>query len=83
MEMLHSWWVTLCGTVCARFNKRAQVDGTLYCVHRYFFSRDSSYFSTKFTLLGTRDHEPLRIIISLGDIEREDFEAFLSVVYPE
>ncbi|KAI0002244.1 hypothetical protein BJV74DRAFT_43321 [Russula compacta] len=59
------------------------VDGTLYCVHRYFFSRDSAYFSTKFFQLGVRDHETLRTIVSLGDIERRDFEALLSVMYPE
>ncbi|KAF8504680.1 hypothetical protein F5888DRAFT_1657649, partial [Russula emetica] len=59
------------------------VDGTLYCVHRYFFSRDSIYFSTKFSQLDVRDHEPLTTIISLGDVERKDFEAFLSVLYPE
>ena len=63
--------------------KMLQVDGTLYCVHRYFFSRDSSYFSTKFTRLGVRDHESLPTIISLSNIERKDFEAFLSVIYPE
>jgi len=62
---------------------RLQVDGMLYCVHRYFFSRDSVYFSTKFTQLGVRDHEPLRTVVSLGDVERKDFEAFLSVIYPE
>jgi hypothetical protein len=63
--------------------KRLQVDGTLYCVHRYFFSRDSAYFSTKFSQLDVRDHESLTTIISLGDVERKDFEAFLSVLYPE
>jgi len=60
-----------------------QVGGTLYCVHRYFFSRDSAYFNYKFTKLGVRDHEPLRIIISLDDIECQDFEALLSVIYPK
>ncbi|KAI0250015.1 hypothetical protein BJV78DRAFT_615771 [Lactifluus subvellereus] len=33
--------------------------------------------------LGIREHEALPIIISLGDIERKDFEAFLSVIYPD
>jgi hypothetical protein len=61
---------------------RLQVDGTLYCVHRYCFSRDSVYFSIKFGRLDVRDHEPLSTIISLGDVERKDFEAFLSVLYP-
>lgn len=58
------------------------VDGTLYCVHRYFFSRDSVYFFTKFSQLGVRDHESLNTVISLSDVERHDFEAFLSVIYP-
>ncbi|KAF8504687.1 hypothetical protein F5888DRAFT_1573364, partial [Russula emetica] len=58
------------------------VDGTLYCVHRYFFSRDSVYFSTRFDQLGIRDQEALPITISLGNIERKDFEAFLSILYP-
>jgi len=60
-----------------------QVNNTLYCVHRYFFARDSVYFSTKFTQLGVRDHEPLRTIVSLGDLENQDFEALLSVIYPK
>jgi hypothetical protein len=55
----------------------------LYCVHRYFFSRDSTYFSTRFPQLGIRDHEALPTIISLGDIESKDFDAFLSILYPE
>ena len=55
----------------------------LYCVHRYFFSRDSTYFSTRFAQLDIRDHEPLPTIISLGDIETKDFDAFLSILYPE
>jgi hypothetical protein len=62
---------------------KSQVDGFLYCVHRYFFSRDSVYFSTRFVQLGVRDHEPSSTIISLGDVEGKDFEAFLSVLYPE
>ncbi|KAH9032581.1 hypothetical protein EDB85DRAFT_1865009 [Lactarius pseudohatsudake] len=63
-------------------NVRFMVGGTLYCVHRYFFSRDSVYFSTRFAQLGIRDHEPLPTIITMGDIERTDFEALLSVLYP-
>ena len=55
----------------------------LYCVHRYFFSRDSMYFSIRFSQLGIRDHEALPTVISLGDVERKDFDAFLSVLYPE
>jgi hypothetical protein len=55
----------------------------LYCVHRYFFSRDSTYFSTRFAQLDIRDHEPIPTIVSLGDIESKDFDAFLSILYPE
>ncbi|KAH9005683.1 hypothetical protein EDB83DRAFT_2236995 [Lactarius deliciosus] len=58
------------------------VDGTLYCVHRYFFTRDSVYFSKRFAQLDMRDHEALPTIISIGDVERKDFEALLSVLYP-
>jgi len=60
----------------------SQIDGTLYCVHRYFFSRDSVYFSTRFAQLGIRDHDALPTIISISDVKRNDFEAFLSVLYP-
>ncbi|KAI9428920.1 hypothetical protein H4582DRAFT_1790006, partial [Lactarius indigo] len=59
------------------------VNGFLYCVHRHLFSRDSTYFSTRFSQLGVRDHEALSTIVSLGDVKCEDFEAFLSVLYPE
>ena len=59
-----------------------QVGGALYCVHRFFFSRDSIYFSTRFAELGIRDHEALSTIISICDVERKDFEALLSVLYP-
>jgi len=41
------------------------------------------YFSARFDQLGIRDHEALPITISLGNIERKDFEAFLSILYPE
>ncbi|KAH9032569.1 hypothetical protein EDB85DRAFT_1955015 [Lactarius pseudohatsudake] len=51
------------------------IDGTLYCVHRYFFSRDSEYFSNRLTQLGIRKHEALSIIISLGDM----IEAYPSI----
>ncbi|KAN0130788.1 hypothetical protein V8E53_011463, partial [Lactarius tabidus] len=58
------------------------VDGSLFCVHRYLFSHDSVYFSTRFAQLGVRDHEALSTILSLGDVECKDFEAFLSILYP-
>ena len=59
-----------------------QIDGTLYCVHRYFFSRDSIFFSARFAKLGIQNHEALPTIIPMGDVERNDFEAFLSILYP-
>ena len=34
-------------------------------------------------MLDIRDHEALPTIISLEDIECKDFDAFLSVLYPE
>jgi hypothetical protein len=58
------------------------IDGMLYCVHRHFFSRDSVYFSTRFSKLSIRDHEALSTIISISDVERNDFEALLSILYP-
>ena len=62
---------------------QVQIDGTLYCVHRYFFDRHSVYFATRFAQLDIRDHEALPIVISIGDVKRNDFEALLSVLYPE
>ncbi|KAF8270199.1 hypothetical protein EI94DRAFT_1571952 [Lactarius quietus] len=59
------------------------VGNTLYCVHRYFFSRDSDIFSTRFAKLDIRDHEALPTTISIDDVERNDFEALLSVLYPQ
>ena len=59
-----------------------QVDGTLYRVHQYFFSRDSVCFAALFDQLGIRDNEALPII-SLSNIERKDLDAFLSILYPE
>jgi len=58
------------------------VGDTLYCVHRYFFDQYSVYFSTRFAQLGIPDHEPLSTIISLDDVERSDFDALLSILYP-
>jgi hypothetical protein len=34
-------------------------------------------------MLDIRDYEALPTIISLGDTECKDFDAFLSVLYPE
>ncbi len=82
MAMSHFWCVVLYG-ICLQCTEKPQVDGFLYCVHRYFFSRDSVYFSTRFAQLGVRDYEASSTIVSLGDVECKDFEAFLSVLYPE
>ncbi|KAI0263858.1 hypothetical protein BC834DRAFT_885912, partial [Gloeopeniophorella convolvens] len=35
------------------------VDNTLFCVHRYFFVRDSSYFAKRLVRLGVREYEAL------------------------
>jgi len=55
----------------------------LYCVHRYFFSRGSVYFSIRLALLNIPEHEAHSTAILLGDVERKDFEALLSVFYPD
>ena len=80
--MSHFWCAVLY-VIHPQCTDRSQVDGILYCVHRYFFSRDSVYFSTRFAQLGVRDHEASSTIVSLGDVEYKDFEAFLSVLYPQ
>ncbi|KAI9452802.1 hypothetical protein F5148DRAFT_985820, partial [Russula earlei] len=61
------------------------IDGILFCVHRYLFSRGSEHFSARFSRLEVRDHdhEALPPTISLDDVKCKDFEAFLSVLYPE
>jgi len=59
------------------------VDHILYCVHRYFFCRDSIYFSNRYNQLDIRDHAALPNFISLGNVECKDFDAFLAVLYPE
>ncbi|KAI0263853.1 hypothetical protein BC834DRAFT_885888 [Gloeopeniophorella convolvens] len=63
-------------------NVTFQVDNVLYCVHRYFFARDSTYFAARLVRLGAREHEALGTTISLGGVKRGDFEAFLSILYP-
>jgi hypothetical protein len=60
-----------------------KVDHILYCVHRYFFCRDSIYFSNRFNQLDIRDYAALPNFISLGNVECKDFDAFLAVLYPE
>jgi len=61
------------------------VEGTLYRVHRYFFCRDSSDFKDRLSRLSTQlestpDSPP---VIQLDDVKSVDFEAFLSVLYPQ
>ncbi|KAH9067674.1 hypothetical protein EDB87DRAFT_19413 [Lactarius vividus] len=82
MAMSHFWCVIVYA-IYPQCTEKSQVDGFLYCVHRYLFSHGSVYFSARFAQLGIRDHEALSTIISLGDIKREDFEPFLSVLYPD
>ncbi|KAH9024294.1 hypothetical protein EDB84DRAFT_1580288 [Lactarius hengduanensis] len=50
----------------------------------YFFKDGNVTFLVDGTLycLDIRDHEALPTIISIGDVERKDFEALLSVLYP-
>ena len=80
-EMSHFWCVVFC--VCIHnVLINPQVGGTLYCVHRYLFSRDSVYFSTRFAQLDIRGHEALPTIVSIDNVGCNDFEALLSVLYP-
>ena len=76
------FWCVVLYCTSPKFSDQLQVNGFLYCVHRFFFCRDSVYFSTRFDQLGVRDHEASSIIVLLGDVECKDFEAFLSVLYP-
>ena len=84
MEMSHFWCVLFSHASGATLNPsiKLYVDRQ-HILLRYFSSRDSIYFSTRFAQLDIRGHEPLSTRISLGDIERKDFDAFLSVLYPE
>ncbi|KAI9452801.1 armadillo-type protein [Russula earlei] len=59
------------------------VDGILFCVHRYLFSRGSEHFSVQFARLEASDYEALPPTISLDDVKCKDFEAFLFVLYSE
>jgi len=60
------------------------VEGVLYNIHRYFFQRDSSNFASMFSIpfggrgQGLTDDEP----ISLVNIKAQDFDLFLSILYP-
>jgi hypothetical protein len=62
-----------------------QVDGVLFCVHRYFFLRESSTFRDMFTttsskcasLAGLSDDKP----VVLENVESVDFARFLWFFY--
>lgn len=59
------------------------VEGTLFCVHRYFFDRESDYFSQEFSKpdedipRGSSDAHPF----VLNGITKQDFTRFLWVFY--
>ncbi|THH21545.1 hypothetical protein EW146_g59 [Bondarzewia mesenterica] len=55
------------------------VKDTLYRVHQYFFSRDSSHFVDLFS---RHDNEGKSITITLENVEMRGFDAFLSILYP-
>ena len=62
-----------------------QVGGILYRVHRYFFCRDSSDFKGCLSRLSvqleaTPDSPP---VIQLDDVKSVEFDAFLSILYPQ
>ncbi|KAI0258105.1 hypothetical protein BC834DRAFT_913429 [Gloeopeniophorella convolvens] len=62
------------------------VEGILYRVHRYFFCRESSEFAAKLLQLSPREHPEegsLDPIVSLQDVKAEEFDVFLSVLYPQ
>ncbi|KAL1700673.1 hypothetical protein EV121DRAFT_182793, partial [Schizophyllum commune] len=63
-------------------NLKLQVhDGTIYNVHRYFFDAYSSRFAEEYLsevdLVDEEDHA-----IKLSDVSRQDFDRFLSLIYP-
>jgi hypothetical protein len=70
-----------------RLSHIGKVENDLYCVHRYFFQRDSEMFAEMFTLPdtpgeqqeGSSDDRPLH----LDGQDPTDLEAFLSLLYPE
>ncbi|KAI0001020.1 hypothetical protein BJV77DRAFT_972136 [Russula vinacea] len=57
------------------------VDGILYRVHRYFFCRDSNIFKTRLSRLPVRETSSLPVI-SIENVKSQDFDAFLSILYP-
>jgi len=58
-----------------------QVDSFLYRVHRYFLCRDSNEFVTRLSRLPAQE-QASPPIISLENVKPEDFDAFLSILYP-
>ena len=65
---------------------RLQVQERLYKVHRYFFERYSSVFQSMFSLPSAAGEPPEgeseRNPIVLEGVKHEEFESFLSVIYP-
>ncbi|KAI4520783.1 hypothetical protein K525DRAFT_202875, partial [Schizophyllum commune Loenen D] len=56
-------------------------DGTIYNVHRYFFDAYSSRFAEEhLSEIDLVDEEDL--VIKLSDVSRQDFDRFLSLIYP-
>jgi hypothetical protein len=62
-----------------------QVEGILYRVHQYFFCRDSSEFKDRISRLPTQQLEESASppIIPIDDVKSVDFDAFLSILYPQ
>ncbi|KAJ7180579.1 hypothetical protein C8R46DRAFT_1318570 [Mycena filopes] len=62
------------------------VENTLYRVHRYFFERDSAVFAAMFTLpsaVGQRpEGEVVENPVVLEGVSTDDFDCFLSILYP-
>lgn len=63
-----------------------QVEDTLYKVHRHFFESYSEIFADMFSLPTADGEQPEgqsdRNPIVLEDVKQQDFECFLSVMYP-
>ena len=57
------------------------MDDILYRVHRYFFCRDSNIFKTRLSRLPVRETSSLPVI-SIENVKSQDFDAFLSILYP-
>lgn len=61
----------------------------LYCVHRYFFQRDSQWFRDLFkspasdVKANIGSEVPVDDVFLLNGITSSAFDAFLSILYPE